>query len=59
MRNYNYVYFVTTAKEIKKGNYYHVALPIEGEIQHNLSETLNNINLSIYSSHTLSQKFNL
>ena len=45
-----------TAKEIKKGNYYHFALPIEGKIQDNLSETLNNIKLSIYSLHELSQK---
>ena len=48
-----------TAKEIKKGNYYHFALPIEAEIQDNLSETLNNIKLSIYSLHELSQKLNL
>ena len=48
-----------TAKEIKKGNYYHFTLPIEGEIQDNLSETLNNIKLSIYSLHELSQKLNL
>ena len=48
-----------TAKEIKKGNYYHFALPIEGEIQDNLPKTLNNIKLSIYSLHELSQKLNL
>ena len=45
-----------TVKEIKKGNYYHFALPIEGEIQDNLSETLNNIKLSICSLHELSPK---
>ena len=45
-----------TAKEIKKGNYYHFALPIEEEAKDNLSETLNNIKLSIYSLHELSQK---
>ena len=28
-----------TAKEIKKGNYYHFALPIEEETKDNLSET--------------------
>ena len=48
-----------TAKEIKKGNYYKFALPIEEEIQNNLSVTLNNIKLSIYSLHELSQKLNL
>ena len=48
-----------TAKEIKKGNYYHFTLPFEGEIEGNLSETLNNIKLSIYSLHKLSQKLNL
>ena len=47
-----------TAKEIKKGNY-HFALPIEEEAKDNLSETLNNIKLSIYSLHKLSQKMNL
>ena len=40
-----------TAKEIKKGNYYHFALAIEEEAKDNLSETLNNIKLSIYSLH--------
>ena len=48
-----------TAKEIKKGNYYHFAVPIKGEIQDNLSETLNHIKLSIYSLHELSQKLNI
>ena len=48
-----------TAKEIKKGNYYHFDLLIEGEIQDNLSGTLNNIKLSIYSLHESSQKVNL
>ena len=47
-----------TAKEFKKGNYYHAALPIEEEVKDNLSETLNNIKLSIYSLHELSQKLN-
>ena len=45
------------AKEIKKGNYYHFALPIEEETKDNLSETLNNMKLSIHSLHELSQKF--
>ena len=45
------------AKEIKNGNYYHFALPIEEETKEILSETLNNIKLSFYSSHELSQKF--
>ena len=48
-----------TAKEIKKGNYYHFALPIEEGAKDNLFETLNNIKLSIYSLHELSQKLNL
>ena len=48
-----------TAKEIKKGNYYHFALPIEEEAKDNLSETLKNTKLSIYSLHELSQKLNL
>ena len=47
-----------TGNEVKKGNYYHFALAIE-EAKHNLSETLNNIKLSIYSLHELSQKLNL
>ena len=47
------------AKEIKKGNYYHFALPIEEETKDNLSETLNNIKLSIHSLHELSQKYKL
>ena len=42
-----------TAKEIKKGNYYHFALPIEEEAKENLPETLNNIKLSIHSLHEL------
>ena len=48
-----------TAKEIKKENYYHFALPIEEETKDNLSETSNNIKLSIHSLHELSQKLNL
>ena len=40
----------------KKRNYYHFAIPIEAENKDNLSETLNNIKLSIYSLHELSQK---
>ena len=48
-----------TEKTIKKGNYYHFALPIEEEAKENLFETLNNIKLSIYSLHELSQKLNL
>ena len=47
------------AKEIKKGNYYHFALPIEEETKENLSESLNNIKSSIYSLHELSQRFKL
>ena len=47
------------AKEIKKGNYYHFALPIEEETEENLSETLNNIKLSINSLHELSQNLKL
>ena len=35
------------AKETKKGNYYNFALSIEEETKNNLSETLNNIKLSI------------
>ena len=42
------------AKEIKKGNYYHFAHPIGEEAKDNLSETLNDIKLSIYSLHELS-----
>ena len=48
-----------TAKEIKKGNYYHFAFPIEEEAKDNLSETLNNIKFPIYLLHELSQKLNL
>ena len=40
-----------TAKEIKKGNYYHSALPIEGEAKDNLPGTINNTKLSIYPLH--------
>ena len=47
-----------TAKEIKKGNYYHFALPTEEESNDNFSEILNNIKLSIYSLRELSQKSN-
>ena len=47
------------AKETKKGSYYHFALPIGEETKENLPETLNNIKLSIHSSHELSQKFKL
>ena len=46
-------------KKRKKGNYYHFALRIEEEAKDNLSESLNNIKLSIYSLHELSQKLNL
>ena len=48
-----------TARQIKKGNWYHFALPIEEEAEENLSETWNNIKLSIYSLHELSWKLNL
>ena len=47
------------AKEIKKENYYYFALPIEEETKDNLSETINNIKLSVHSLHELSQKFKL
>ena len=46
-------------KNLQKGNYYHFALAIEEETKENLSETLNNIKLSIHSLHELSQKFKL
>ena len=48
-----------TAKEIKRGNYYYFALPIEEETKDNLFESLNNIKLAIYSLQELSQKLNL
>ena len=44
---------------IKRGNYYYFALLIEEETEDNLSKTLNNIKLSIYSLHELSQKIKL
>ena len=44
---------------MKKGNYYHFALPIEDEANENLSGTLNNIKLSVHSLHELSRKLNL
>ena len=47
------------AKEIKKGKYYRFALPIEEKTKENLSETLNNIILSIHSLHELSQNLKL
>ena len=47
------------AKEIKTGNYYHFALPIEEETNENLSKTLNNIKLSFHSLHELSQNLKL
>ena len=47
------------AKEIENGNFYHFSLPIEEKTNDNLSETLNNIKLSIHSLHDLSQKFKL
>ena len=37
------------ARETKKGNYYYFVLPNEEETKYNLSESLNNIKLSIYS----------
>ena len=46
-----------TAREIKKGNYYRFALPVEEKTKQNLSETLNNMKFSIYSLHELSRKF--
>ena len=48
-----------TAKEIKKGNYYHFDLPIEEDAKENTSETFNNIKLAVYSLHELSRKLNL
>ena len=45
-------------KEINKGNYYHFVLPIE-ETKDNLSDTLDNIKLSIHSLHELSQYLKL
>ena len=39
------------AKVTKKGNYNYFALPIEEETEDILSETLNNIKLSMNSSH--------
>ena len=47
------------AKEIKKGNHYHFSLPIKEVTKDNLSETLNNIKLSIHSLHELCHKFKL
>ena len=44
---------------MKKENYYHFALPIEEGTEDNLSETLNNIKLSIYSLHELFQNLEL
>ena len=46
-------------KELKEGNYYHFAPPIEEETKDNLSEILNNIELFFYSLHELSHKFKL
>ena len=46
-------------KEIKKENYYHFALSIEEETKKKLSQTSNDIKLSIYSLHELSQKLKL
>ena len=47
------------AKETKKENHYHFALPIEEETKDNLSESLNNIKSSIYSLHELSRNLKL
>ena len=47
------------AKEIKMRNYYYFALPIEEEAEDNLSETSNNIKLTIYSLRKLYKKLNL
>ena len=47
------------AKETTNGNNYNFALPIEEETKENLSETLNNIKLLIYSLHELSQNLKL
>ena len=44
---------------LKKGNYYHLALPIKKKTKDNLSQILNNIKLSIDSLHELSQQFKL
>ena len=60
MRKDNYAYFVTTngtSREngLKTLKLYHFALSIEKETKDNLSETLNNIKLSIYSLYELSQ----
>ena len=37
------------AQEFRRGSQYHLALPIESEIKENLSDTLKNIRLTIYS----------
>ena len=42
------------AKKTKTGDHYHFALPLEEETKDNLSETSNDIKLSIYSLHELS-----
>ena len=47
------------AKETKKGNYYHFAFLIEEETKDNLTESLNNIKLLIYSLRELSQNLKL
>ena len=47
------------AKETKKGNYYYFAPPIEEGTKDNLSKSLNNIKLSIYSLHEFSHNLKL
>ena len=46
-------------KVIRKGQQYHLELPIESENEENLGETTRNIKLAIYSLHSTVEKLNL
>ena len=46
-------------KEIRKGQQYNLALPIDSEYKENLRETTRNIKLAIYSLHSTAEKLNL
>lgn len=50
---------LSDAKEIKKGNFYYIALPIELELESSFSELIDNIKRSILSSRNQAEKLKL
>ena len=48
-----------TVQKLRKGNQYHFVLPIEDEFKASLGETTEDINLAIYSLHSIVEVLNI